>query len=43
MIIPKYIIDKYQLMEINETIEKIHFPKKFEEFSKARKRLVFEF
>ena len=40
--LPKYIIDKYQLMEINETIEKIHFPKEFEEFSKARKRLVFE-
>ncbi len=40
--LPKYIIDEYNLLEINNAITKIHFPKDFEEFKRARKRLVFE-
>lgn len=40
--LPEQIRKKYQLQEINEAIEKIHFPKDFEEFEKARYRLVFE-
>ena len=40
--IPQYILDKYNLMEINSAINKIHFPKSFEEFEEARRRLVFE-
>ena len=40
--IPDYIIKKYSLMEINEAINKIHFPEDFSDFDKARKRLVFE-
>lgn len=39
---PQYIIDEYKLIEINEAINEIHFPKDFSEFEKARKRLVFE-
>ena len=33
---------KYQLYEINEAIEKIHFPQKLSEFEEARKRIAFE-
>ena len=40
--LPKYLIDEYKLLEINEAINKIHFPNDFNEFKKARKRLVFE-
>ncbi|MBQ3414241.1 MAG: ATP-dependent DNA helicase RecG [Clostridia bacterium] len=40
--LPKYIIDEYKLLEINDAISKIHFPSDFEDFKKARKRLVFE-
>ena len=40
--LPDYLLEKYKLMEINETIKKIHFPEKLEEFEKARKRLAFE-
>lgn len=40
--IPKYILDEYKLMEINSAINKIHFPKSFDEFEKARTRLAFE-
>ena len=40
--LPKYIIDEYRLLDINNAINKIHFPKDFEDFKKARKRLVFE-
>lgn len=39
---PQYILDEYKLMEINSAINKIHFPKSFEEFEEARRRLVFE-
>ena len=40
--LPKYILDKYKLLGTNEAIKKIHFPENFDEFEKARKRLVFE-
>lgn len=40
--LPQYILDEYKLERINEAINNIHFPKNFEEFKKARKRLVFE-
>lgn len=40
--LPKYILDEYKLLGTNEAIKKIHFPENFEEFEKARKRLVFE-
>ena len=40
--IPKYIIDKYHLMTYNDAIRAIHFPSSFEEFKKARYRLVFD-
>ena len=40
--LPKYILDKFDLIGINEAINYIHFPKDFFEFQKARKRLVFE-
>ena len=37
-----YILDKYKLMDINNSYKQIHFPKDFSEFEKARYRLVFE-
>lgn len=40
--LPKYLLEKYNLMEINEAIKHIHFPTDFDDFNKARKRLVFE-
>lgn len=40
--LPEYILDDYNLLEINDATEKIHFPEEFEEFKKARNRLVFE-
>ncbi len=40
--LPEYILDDYNLLEINDATKKIHFPEEFEEFKKARKRLVFE-
>lgn len=40
--LPEYIKKKEKLEEINQAIENIHFPKTFEDFEKARKRLVFE-
>ena len=40
--LPKYILDKYSLLDINVAINNIHFPKDFEEYNLARKRLVFE-
>ena len=40
--IPEYIKKEYNLLGINEAINKIHFPENFDEFEKARKRLVFE-
>ena len=40
--LPEYIIEKYGLININDAINSIHFPKDFTEYEKARKRLVFE-
>ena len=41
-ILPKYILDEYNLIGINEATESIHFPKDFKDFNIARTRLVFE-
>lgn len=40
--IPEYLIKKYKLMGINEATKQIHFPNSFEDYNKARTRLVFE-
>ena len=40
--LPNYILDTYKLDDINTAIKQIHFPDSFEEFNKARRRLVFE-
>lgn len=40
--LPEYILKEYKLEKINEANQSIHFPKEFEDFKKARKRLVFE-
>ena len=40
--LPDYLLKKYNLEDINTAIQKIHFPEDFEEFKKARNRLVFE-
>ncbi len=40
--LPKYLLEQYNLMGINEAIKHIHFPTDFDDFNKARKRLVFE-
>jgi len=40
--LPDYLINQYELMEINESIKNIHFPEDFQKYKKARQRLVFE-
>lgn len=40
--LPEYLLDEYKLEKINEANNNIHFPNEFEDFKKARKRLVFE-
>ena len=40
--LPEYILKEYNLEEINKANNNIHFPKEFEDFKKARERLVFE-
>ena len=40
--LPSYILKEYNLEDNKTAIEQIHFPKDFESFEKARKRLVFE-
>ena len=40
--LPDYIVNKYNVCDYNSAIHKIHFPDNFEEYNKARKRLVFE-
>jgi len=40
--LPEYLIEEYRLYDINEAIKQIHFPEEFDNFNKARKRLVFE-
>ena len=40
--LPEYLIKEYNLYGLEEAIKKIHFPEQFEDFNKARKRLVFD-
>lgn len=40
--IPDYILKEYNLDDVNTAIKQIHFPSDFNEYSKARKRFVFE-
>ena len=40
--IPEYLIKEYKLMGINEATKQIHFPNSFEDYNKARTRLVCE-
>lgn len=40
--LPSYLLEEYNLYNINKATQEIHFPKDFSEFEKARKRLVFE-
>jgi ATP-dependent DNA helicase RecG len=39
---PEYLLKEYNLDDINKAIQGIHFPENFEEYNKAKKRLVFE-
>ncbi len=41
-VLPKYLIDKYHLMEKKEALEQIHFPRDNESLERARYSLVFE-
>ncbi len=41
-VMPKYILDKYNLIDFDKAIKQIHFPVDFESFRKARRRLVFD-
>ena len=40
--LPEYLLQDYNLDDINTAINDIHFPKEFADYNKARKRLVFE-
>lgn len=40
--LPTYLLEEYNLYDINKATQEIHFPENFSEFEKARKRLVFE-
>ncbi len=40
--LPEYILNEYKLQNIQEANYNIHFPKEYEDFKKARRRLVFE-
>ena len=40
--LPKYLLEEYNLLDINTAINNIHFPENFEKYNLARKRLVFE-
>ena len=40
--LPEYILKENNLWDINNTIERIHFPIEFSDFNKARERLIFE-
>ena len=39
---PDYILNEYNLCDINKAIKSIHMPEEFKDFSYARRRLVFE-
>ena len=40
--LPEYLLKEYHLLNINDSFKYIHFPKDFNDFNIARKRLVFE-
>ncbi len=40
--LPDYLLEEYHLQGIDEATKQIHFPREFENFNQARKRLVFE-
>lgn len=40
--LPYYILKNYNLDDINTAIKQIHFPSDFDQYSKARRRFVFE-
>jgi len=40
--LPEYIVSKYKLMDLQQALNKIHFPSDPEELEKARHRLKFE-
>lgn len=40
--LPAKIVEKYHLCSLEEAVHQIHFPGAMEEFTKARRRLVFE-
>lgn len=40
--LPDYILQKYKLLDINESYKSIHFPKSNLDFTRAKSRLVFE-
>ena len=40
--VPNYIIQKYNFIDYNTAIHQIHFPSSFDDFKKARRRLVFD-
>ena len=40
--LPDYLLKEYQLLDTNTATRSIHFPDTFNEFKRARKRLVFE-
>lgn len=40
--LPTYLLEEYNLRDINSSINSIHFPQDFKDFEEARKRLVFE-
>lgn len=41
-VMPEYILKSHNLCGINDAIQNIHFPKSFEDYNIARRRLVFE-
>ena len=40
--LPDYILEQYKLMDINNSMKKVHFPDNKQDFIRARYRLVFE-
>ncbi len=40
--LPKYLLEEYNLQDINMAIKNVHLPKDFSQMEKARYRLVFE-
>ena len=40
--LPEYLLKEYSLDDINKAIKSIHYPENFEEYNKAKKRLIFE-